>query len=240
MGRMFENRKHTMFKRWDRDAKAFTRVGRDIAIAVRAGGPNPDNNPSLRRAIQNGRSVNMPKDKILRAIDKASGADATEYATIVYEGYGPHGVAILVETATDNPNRSVANIRLIFRKNNGNLGSSGSVAYMFERQGVFKINPAGQDVEELELELMDHGLEELEHDTNDEDEPILIARTGFNDFNTMSLGLESMGIEPISSETEYAPQSMQELGEEEMTEVLALIDKLEQDDDVQKVYHTLA
>ncbi|NCG18104.1 MAG: YebC/PmpR family DNA-binding transcriptional regulator, partial [Rhodobacterales bacterium] len=137
MGRMFEKRKHTMFARWDRMAKAFTRVGREISIAVKAGGPNPDGNPSLRRAILNGRAVNMPKDRVEAAIKKASGVGATDYEVLVYEGYGPHGVALLLVAATDNPTRTVANVRLAFKKGNGTMGSSGSVAFMFERQGVF-------------------------------------------------------------------------------------------------------
>ena len=229
-----------MFARWDRMAKAFTRCGREIAIAVKSGGDNPDYNPSLRRAIQNARAANMPKDKIEKAIKKASGVDAVDYETVYYEGYGPHGIAMMVETATDNQNRTVANVRLIFRKNGGNVGTTGSVAYMFERQGVFTLSAEARDEEELELNLMDFGLEELEHDQNDENEPILVVRTAFTDFNTMSNGLESLEINPISSNTEFAPTSTIELSEEQMVEVLALVDKLEQDDDVQRVFHTLA
>ena len=237
---MFEKRKHTMFARWDRMAKAFTRCGREIAIAVKSGGENPDYNPSLRRAIQNARAVNMPKDKIAKAIKKASGADAVDYETVYYEGYGPHGIAIMVETATDNQNRTVANVRLIFRKNGGNVGTTGSVAYMFERQGVFTLHQQDRDEEELELDLMDYGLEELEHDKNESDEPVLIVRTAFTDFNTMSNGLDSLKINPISSITEFVPTATTELTDEQVVEVLALVDKLEQDDDVQRVFHTLA
>jgi YebC/PmpR family DNA-binding regulatory protein len=237
---MFEKRKHTMFARWDRMAKAFTRCGREISIAVKSGGDNPDYNPSLRRAIQNARAVNMPKDNIAKAIKKASGADAVDYETVYYEGYGPHGIAIMVETATDNQNRTVANVRLIFRKNGGNVGTTGSVAYMFVRQGVFTLQAQDRDEEELELDLMDFGLEELEHDQNSDNEPVLVVRTAFTDFNTMSNGLESLDINPISSITEFTPTATTELSEEQMVEVLSLIDKLEQDDDVQRVFHTLA
>jgi YebC/PmpR family DNA-binding regulatory protein len=237
---MFEKRKHTMFARWDRMAKAFTRCGREISIAVKSGGDNPDYNPSLRRAIQNARAVNMPKDNIAKAIKKASGADAVDYETVYYEGYGPHGIAIMVETATDNQNRTVANVRLIFRKNGGNVGTTGSVAYMFVRQGVFTLQAQDRDEEELELDLMDFGLEELEHDQNSDNEPVLVVRTAFTDFNTMSNGLESLDINPISSITEFTPTATTELSEDQMVEVLALIDKLEQDDDVQRVFHTLA
>ena len=243
MGRMFEKRKHTMFKRWDRMAKAFTRVGKEIAIAVKASGPNPDHNPALRRAIQNARAVNMPKDKVENAIKKASGADATNYDELVYEGYAPHGIAVLVETATDNPTRTIANIRLIFKKGNGNVGSTGSVAFMFERQGVFKLKPEGLDVDELELELIDHGLEDMERVEADEEAEVeehLLVRCAFTDFGTMQNAIEAMGIEPISSESEYVPQNVVELGDEQTTEVLELIDKLEQDDDVQRVFHNLA
>jgi len=240
MGRMFENRKHTMFKRWDRMAKAFTRVGKEISIAVKAGGPNPDNNPALRRAIQNARACNMPKDKVENAIAKASGANATDYDELVYEGYAPHGIAILVEAATDNPTRTVANVRLAFKKCNGNMGSSGSVAFMFDRQGVFKLKAEGIDTDELELELIDSGLEELERDTNDEGDEILLLRCGFSDFGTMQAAIEERGLEPISSESEYTPQSTVALGDDQVDEVLALVDRLEQDDDVQRVFHNLA
>jgi YebC/PmpR family DNA-binding regulatory protein len=182
----------------------------------------------------------MPKDNIAKAIKKASGADSVDYETVYYEGYGPHGIAIMVETATDNQNRTVANVRLIFRKNGGNVGTTGSVAYMFVRQGVFTLQAQERDEEELELDLMDFGLEELERDQNGDDEPVLVVRTAFTDFNTMSNGLESLDIDPISSITEFTPTATTELSEEQMVEVLALIDKLEQDDDVQRVFHTLA
>ncbi len=243
MGRMFEKRKATMFKRWDRMAKAFTRVGKEIAIAVREGGPNPDNNPALRRAMQNARSVNMPKDRVEAAIAKASGADATDYETLVYEGYAPHGVAVLVEAATDNPTRTVANIRLAFKKGHGNLGTAGSVAFLFEKQGVFRLKAEGVDADELELELIDHGLVDMERvpaSETEEGEDQLLARCAFEDFGAMQAAIEARGIEPLSSGTDYVPQSLVELGEAETTEVLELVDRLEQDDDVQNVYTNLA
>lgn len=243
MGRMFEKRKHTMFKRWDRMAKAFTRVGKEISIAVKASGPNPDHNPALRRALANARACNMPKDKIESAILKASGADAADYDELIYEGYAPHGIALLVETATDNPTRTVANIRLAFKKGNGNLGSSGSVAFMFERQGVFKLKAEGLEADELELELIDHGLVELERvdaeDTED-GEALLVVRCSFADFGTMQAAIEERGLEPIASESEYVAGNMVELEDEQTTEVLELVDRLEQDDDVQRVFHNLA
>ena len=240
MGRMFEKRKHTMFARWARMAKAFTRVGREISIAVKAGGPNPDGNPSLRRAILNGRAVNMPKDRVEAAIKKASGVGATDYEVLVYEGYGPHGVALLLVTATDNPTRTVANVRLAFKKGNGTMGSSGSVAFMFERQGVFRLRAEGIDADELELDLIDFGLEDLERVAVEDGDDELIARCGFTDFGALQAALEARNIEPIESKDEYVPSTTLELGDTETDEVLALVDRLEQDDDVSHVYHSLA
>ena len=240
MGRMFEKRKHTMFKRWDRMAKDFTRVGKEIAIAVKAGGDNPDHNPALRRAMQNARAVNMPKDKVENAIQKAIGGGDADYQEIIYEGYAPHGVAVLVETATDNPTRTIANIRLAFKKCDGSIGTSGSVNYMFEKMGVFKLDPEGLDLEELELELIDYGLEQLEQDEDDDGNPLVILRCAFNDFGTLQTGIEERDIEPKSSGAEYIPQNLVELDEAQTEDVLKLIDRLEQDDDVQNVYHTLA
>ena len=191
MGRMFEARKHTMFARWDRMAKAFTRVSKEIVIAVKAGGPDPDSNPALRRAIQNGRSVNMPKDKIEGAIKRALGPDTADYQEVIYEGYGPHGVAILVVTATDNPTRTVANVRHAFKKNGGNMGNAGSVSFLFERMGVFRVKPGDvQDPEELELEMIDHGLEEMGESTDEEGNEVLVLRCAFSDFGMLQAGLE--------------------------------------------------
>lgn len=240
MGRIFETRKHTMFARWDRMAKQFTRVGKDIAIAVRSGGGDPANNPALRRVIQNARAVNMPKDKVEAAIKRASGKDATNYEVVMYEGYAPHGVAVLVETATDNPTRTVASVRSIFNKLGGSLGVNGSVAFMFKRMGVFKLNPAGIDQDDLELYLIDHGLEEMGEGVSDKDEPLLIVRCNFPDFGNVQKALEDRGITPISAEHEYLCTTSTDLPEDQAKDVLELVDRLEQDDDVQNVYHTLA
>jgi len=239
MGRMFENRKQSMFARWDRMAKAFTRIGKDIAIAVKSGGPSPDGNPALRRAIQNARAANMPKDKVENAIKRAQGNDAADYAELVYEGYGPHGVAILVEAATDNPTRTIANIRMHFNKGGGNLGTSGSVGFLFKRMAVFKVKGEGVDKDALELDLIDHGLEELED--GGEDHPgQLVVRCAFNDFGRLQAGIEAKGVTIVSAEAEYVPLSYTELGPSEVEEVLKLVDRIEQDDDVQKVFHTLS
>jgi len=240
MGRIFETRKATMFARWDKMAKAFTRIGKDIAMAVKASGPNPDSNPALRRVIQNARAVNMPKDKIEAAIKRASGQTGAAYEEIVYEGYAPHGVAVLVESATDNPTRTVANVRTHFSRFGGNLGATGSVAFQFKRMGVFRLNPAGVDQEALELDLIDHGLEEMGESTGEKGEPQLVVRCAFNDFGQLQKALEDRGITPISCESEYITQNPRELPETEATEVLKMIDALEQDDDVQRVFHNLA
>src|SRR5450631_868058 len=174
MGRIFEVRKHTMFARWDRMAKQFTRIGKEIAIAVKVGGPDTATNPALRRCFQNAKSVNMPKDRVEAAIKRAMGKEMDNMEEILYEGYGPHGVAILVETATDNPTRTVANIRAHFNKGNGNLGNSGSVSFQFKKMGTFKLKPEGRSPDELELELIDFGLEEMGESTGENNEPVLV------------------------------------------------------------------
>jgi YebC/PmpR family DNA-binding regulatory protein len=240
MGRIFEVRKHTMFARWNRMAKQFAKIGKEITIAVKSGGTDPGGNPALRRVIQNARSINMPKDKVEAAIKRASGRDATSYTETIYEGYAPHGVAVLVETATDNPTRTVANVRNIFSKHGGNLASTGSVSFMFRKLGVFRLDPAGIDQDDLELYLIDHGLEEMGESTGEKGEPQLVIRCLFPDFGRLQVALEARGITPLSAEHEYVCTVPTELPEEEATEVLTLIDKLEQDDDVQKVFHTLA
>lgn len=239
MGRIFEVRKSTMFARWDRMAKAFTRLSKELTIAVKAGGPNPDYNPALRRVLQNCRAANMPKANIEAAIKRAVGDDSADYAEIIYEGYAPHGVALLIETATDNNTRTVANVRMHFNKGNGNMGSTGSVAYMFNRMGVFRLNPEGLDAEELELELIDHGLEEMGEGESDKGETQLIVRCPFNDFGKMQAALEARGITPISAESEYIPTVFTELPEDQAQDVFKLIERLEQDDDVQKVFHNM-
>ncbi|NOY27905.1 MAG: YebC/PmpR family DNA-binding transcriptional regulator [Oligoflexia bacterium] len=239
MGRIFETRKATMFKRWDRMAKAFTRAGKEITIAVKAGGPLPENNSVLRRAIQNARAVNMPKDKIESAIKRAAGQDAHDYQEVIYEGYAPHGVAVLVVAATDNPTRTVANIRLHFKKGGGNMGNSGSVAFVFNRMGVFRLSPEGIDQDDLELEMIDFGLEEMGEIESDEGQPVLVLRCAWGDFGDLQKGLEKKGLETISTGAEYIPTNTVELEEAQATEVLALVDALEEDDDVQDVFHNL-
>jgi YebC/PmpR family DNA-binding regulatory protein len=229
-----------MFARWNRMAKQFAKIGKDITIAVRAGGSDPTSNPALRRVIQNARSINMPKDKVEAAIRRASGADAKNYEIVIYEGYAPHGVAVIVETATDNTNRTVANVRSIFSKYGGNLGTTGSVEFQFKRMGVFRLNPAGIDSDDLELYLMDHGLEEMGESSGESGEPQLVVRCLFEDFGDVQKALEDRGIEPISAEVEYVCVTPTELPEAEATEALELIDKLEQDEDVQRVFHTVA
>ena len=240
MGRIFEVRKHTMFARWDRMAKQFSRIGKEINVAVKVGGPDPDANPALRRAIQNARHVNMPKDKVEAAIKRAVGKDATNYEEIIYEGYAPHGVAVIVETATDNPTRTVASVRAIFSKGGGNLGTTGSVAFQFRKMGVFRLDPSGIDQDDLELYLIDHGLEEMGESTGEKGEPQLVARCLFADFGRMQEALEARGVVPLSATHEYICTAPIELPEEQANEALAMIDKLEQDDDVQTVYHSLA
>lgn len=235
MGRIFEVRKSAMFARWDKMAKNFTRIGKEIAIAVKVSGPDPDNNPALRRCYLNAKACNMPKDRVEAAIKRAMGKDKTDYEELVYEGYAPHGVAVMVETATDNSTRTVANVRMHFTKGGGALGTSGSVAFTFTRMGEFKLKNTGQDLEELELELIDYGLEEVGEDS----EGNIIIRAAFNEFGNMSKALEEKKIEVISAELTRIPGTTVELSEEQANDVLKMVDNLEQDDDVQKVYHNL-
>lgn len=239
MGRIFETRKATMFARWDRMSKAFARIGKEITIAVKAGGPSPDANPALRRAIQNARAINMPKDKVESAIKRASGKDQTNYEEIVYEGYGPHGVAVLVEAATDNPTRTVANVRSAFNKWGGSMGSTGSVAFQFRKMGVFRLNPAGIDAEALELDLIDHGLDEMGESTGEKGEPQLVIRCAFTEFGHLQKALEDRKIVPASAVAEYIPTTPMQLPEGQANAVLQMVDLLEQDEDVQKVFHNL-
>ena len=240
MGRIFEVRKHAMFARWNRMAKQFHRIAKDINIAVKAGGGDPDSNPSLRRAIQNARAINMPKDKVEAAIKRASGKDATNFAEVHYEGYAPHGVAILVEAATDNPTRTVASVRHLFAKGGGNLASTGSVSFQFREMGVFRLAPEGIDQDDLELYLIDHGLEEMGESIGEKGEPQVVIRCPIGDFGRVQKALEDRGLTPLSAEREFVCTTPTELPEAEAKDVLELIDKLEQDDDVQKVFHTLA
>jgi YebC/PmpR family DNA-binding regulatory protein len=235
MGRVFEKRKHKMFARFDRMAKAFTRIGKDIAIAVKLNGPNPDNNPRLRMAIQNAKGVNMPKDRVDNAIRRAVSKEEKDFQEVIYEGYAPHGVPVLVECATDNPTRTVANIRLAFSKSGGSMGNSGSVGFMFERKGLFKFDPAKINLDELELDLIDAGAEDI----HKEEEEVIIY-TKFTDFGAMQKFLESKKLEPKSSELQYIPNATKEVPEAEIDEVMECIGALEEDEDVQNVYHNLA
>jgi len=239
MGRIFEVRKATMFARWDRMAKQFTRIGKEIAIAVKSGGPDPATNPALRRCFQNAKSVNMPKDRVEAAIKRAMGKEMENYEEILYEGYGPHGVAILVETATDNHVRTVANVKAAFNKGGGSLGNSGSVSFQFKKMGVFKLHPEGLSTDDLELELIDFGLEELGEGTGENGETILVVRCGFTDFGNMQKALEDKGITPISAELEWIPTVTVPVNDEQAEEISKLIERLEQDDDVSKVFHNM-
>ncbi|MEX1369275.1 MAG: YebC/PmpR family DNA-binding transcriptional regulator, partial [Nannocystaceae bacterium] len=206
----------------------------------KAGGGDPDGNPALRRAMQNARAVNMPKDKIQGAIDKAMGVgDTTEYQEVLYEGYGPHGSALLVETATDNPTRTVANIRFAFKKGGGNMGANGSVSHMFDRFGTFRLSPEGIDRDELELLLIDHGLEEMLDGTDDDDQPQLVLRCARDAFGTLQAALEEQGLTVASSGFVWVPQITVQLSDEQEDEVASLIERLEADDDVQDVFHNL-
>ena len=239
MGRIFEVRKSTMFARWDKMAKQFSRIGKEIAIAVKSGGPDTGTNPALRRCFQNAKSVNMPKDRIEAAVKRAMGKEMENFEEILYEGYAPHGVAVLVETATDNHVRTVANIKSHFNKGNGAMGTSGSVSFQFKKMGVFKLKNDGISLEDLELELIDFGLEELGESTNEEGEDILVIRCAFNDFGNMQKALEEKNISTLSAEVEWIPTTVVELNEEQAQDVLKLVDRLEQDEDVQKVFYNL-
>jgi YebC/PmpR family DNA-binding regulatory protein len=234
MGRAFEYRKDRKFKRWANMAKAFTRIGREIAIAIKEGGTDPEYNPRLRAAVQNAKAANMPKVNIESAIQRANSKDAENYAEVVYEGYAPHGVAVLVETTTDNTNRTVANIRHIFSKYGGSLSTSGSVDFMFNRKGVFKIKPEGIDLESLELELIDFGLEEIK---TEEDQLVLYA--DFKDFGSLSKALLERNIEVVSAEALRIPTHTKELTDDQVDDVIRLIEKMEEDDDVLNVFHNM-
>lgn len=223
-------------KRWSAMAKTFTRIGKDISMAVKEGGPNPETNSRLRAVIQNAKSANMPKDNVERAIKKASGSDSANYVEMSLEGYAPHGVAIFVECTTDNNNRTVANVRSYFNKCDGNLGTNGSLEFIFDRKAVFTFSASQieMDLEELEMELIDAGLEELEND-----EGTLTVTTDFTDFSNMQKQLESMNIELESSELQRFPNNTKSLALEDAKLVLKLIDKLEEDEDVQNVFHNM-
>ncbi|MFC4230447.1 YebC/PmpR family DNA-binding transcriptional regulator [Parasediminibacterium paludis] len=239
MGRIFEVRKATMFARWDRMAKQFTRIGKEIVIAVKASGPDPATNPALRRCYQNARSVGMPKDRVEAAIKRAMGKDTANYEEILYEGYAPHGVALLVETATDNHVRTVANVKSHFNKGGGAMGNTGSVSFQFKKVGSFKLAPAGLDMDELELELIDHGLDELGESTNDDGSEVLVLRCAFTDFGNLQKALEDKGITPLSAELEWIPTTTVPVTDEQAEDISKLIERLEQDEDVNKVFHNM-
>lgn len=224
-----------MFARFDKMAKAFTRIGKDIAIAVKQAGPLPENNPKLRAVIQNAKGVNMPKDRVEAAIRRASSKEEKDFQEVIYEGYAMHGVPIVVECATDNPTRTVANIRLHFSKNGGSMGNSGSVLFMFERKGVFKFDPAKLNLDKMELDLIDAGAEDIQREENE-----IIVYTKFSEFGHMLKFLESKNLEAKSSELQYIPVTTKELNDAGQDEVLKCVESLESDDDVQIVYHNLA
>ncbi len=231
MGRAYEFRKERKFKRWGKMAKAFTRIGKDIVMAVKANGPDPGSNSRLRVVIQNAKGINMPKDRIDAAIKRASSKDEKNYEEVVYEGYGAHGVAVLIETSTDNINRTVANVRSILTRNAGSLGTSGMLNFVFERKGVFRIGAGALSMEELELELIDFGAEDLE-----EDEGEIIIYTAFSDFGGMQKAIEEKGLHVISSDLQRFPLSHMDISPEQEEEITKLVDKLEEDDDVNVVY----
>ncbi|WP_026450027.1 YebC/PmpR family DNA-binding transcriptional regulator [Aequorivita capsosiphonis] len=235
MGRAFEFRKARKMKRWSAMSKAFTRIGKDIVMAVKDGGPDPDANSRLRAVIQNAKAVNMPKDNVERAIKRASDKSLGDYKEVLFEGYAPHGIAILIETATDNNTRTVANVRMHFNKCNGSLGTSGSVSFMFDHTCNFRINPEGLDIEELELELIDHGVDEI---FEDEEDGILIYAP-FESFGDIQSYLEENKLEILSSGFERIPQVTKKLSEDEAADVEKLLERIEEDDDVQNVYHTM-
>ena len=235
MGRAFEFRKERKMKRWANMAKVFTKIGREISIAVKEAGPDPNYNSRLRIAIQNAKSANMPKANIENAIKKASEKDAEDFQEATFEGYAPHGVALIVETATNNNNRTVANVRMIFSKYGGSLGTTGSVDYMFERKGVFKVNAEGLDLEELELDLIDFGLEEVKEEENGE----LVLYCSFEDFGNLQKGLEEKSIKVNNAELIRIPTHYKELSDTQAEEAIKLIEKMEEDDDVLNVFHNM-
>jgi len=238
MGRAFEYRKASKMARWDRMAKQFSRIGKDIAMAVKAGGPDPDSNPALRRAIQNSKGVNMPKDNVERAIKKASGADAENYEEITYEGYAPGGIAIFIECTTNNTVRTVANVRTIFNKFDGNLGKNGELAFIFDRKGIFTLNLADikLDWDDFELEMIDGGAEEVE---KDDEEGEVIITTAFEDFGAMANKLESLKIEIKSAELQRLPNTMKKPSKEDEEKIMKMLERFDGDDDVQNVFHNM-
>jgi len=236
MGRAFEYRKASKMARWDKMAKTFSKIGKDIALAVKAGGPDPDSNPALKRCIQNAKGANMPKDNVERAIKKASGADAENYEEITYEGYGQGGVAFFVECTTNNPTRTVANVRAIFNKFDGNLGKNGELAFIFDRKGIFTIDLAQikSDWDDFEMEMIDGGAEDVEKD----EEEVMIT-TAFEDFGSLSHKLDELGIEAKSAELQRIPNNTKEMTEDQFKANMKMLERFEEDDDVQNVFHNM-
>jgi YebC/PmpR family DNA-binding regulatory protein len=235
MGRAFEFRRARKEKRWDKMAKAFTKLGREIAISVKLGGPHPETNPRLRVAMQNAKGVNMPKDRVEAAIKRASSKEEKDFEEVIYEGYAPHGVAVLVETATDNPTRTVANIRMYFNRAGGSLGTTGSLNFMFDRKGVFKLPAEGIKIEDIELDLIDYGAEDIFVEDGE-----IVIQTPFTEFGAMQKALEERGLPVTSSELQRIPGTFAAaLTEQQEEEILNMIDTIEEDDDVQAVYHNM-
>jgi YebC/PmpR family DNA-binding regulatory protein len=236
MGRAFEYRKASKMARWDKMAKTFSKIGKDIALAVKAGGTDPEANPALRRCIQNAKGANMPKDNVERAIKKASGADAENYEEITYEGYGQGGVAFFVECTTNNTTRTVANVRAVFNKFDGNLGKNGELAFIFDRKGIFTIDLAQikMDWDDFEMEMIDGGAEDVEKD----EEEVMIT-TAFEDFGSLSHKLDDLGIEAKSAELQRIPNNTKEVNAEQFKANMKMLERFEEDDDVQNVYHNM-
>ena len=236
MGRAFGYRKASKMARWDKMAKTFSKIRKDIALAVKAGGTDPESNPALRRCIQNAKGANMPKDNVERAIKKASGADAENYEEITYEGYGQGGVAFFVECTTNNTTRTVANVRAIFNKFDGNLGKNGELAFIFDRKGIFTIDLAQikMDWDDFEMEMIDGGAEDVEKD----EEEVMIT-TAFEDFGSLSHKLDALGIEAKSAELQRIPNNTKEVNAEQFKANMKMLERFEEDDDVQNVYHNM-
>jgi YebC/PmpR family DNA-binding regulatory protein len=237
MGRIFETRKATMFKRYAKMAKAFTKIGRELVMAVKTGGPNPDTNPRLRAVMANAKAVNMPKTNVEAAIKRASEKDSSDYEEVIYEGYAPHGIPVLVECTTNNPTRTVASVRMYFSRAGGSLGTNGSVSFMFERKVMFKIEAPNMSKDDLELELIDFGLEDLNYD---EENKQYVIQTAFTDFGKMQAALEERKINLIETSKIFIPTTTKELTPEQEAEVMAMIEKMEEDDDIEAVYHNIA
>ena len=236
MGRAFEYRKASKMARWDKMAKTFSKIGKDIALAVKAGGTDPESNPALRRCIQNAKGANMPKDNVERAIKKASGADAENYEEITYEGYGQGGVAFFVECTTNNPTRTVANVRAIFNKFDGNLGKNGELAFIFDRKGIFTIDKTQikSEWDDFEMEMIDGGAEEIDQDENE-----VLITTAFEDFGSMSHKLDELGIEAKSAELQRIPNITKGMTDDQFKANMKMLERFEEDDDVQNVFHNM-